>query len=264
MKEKKTRRNSVKKSLKKRKKYRLKPEVKLYVLMVIVSVLFIVVSFTVLFKIRNVSVHNCEKYSEQEIIDVSGIQKDSNLLLLNKNEIKKNIYDKFSYIRNVDIIKKLPDSVEMYISLEVPDFFIEYNEEYFLISQSGKVLEKSESEFTDFLKVNGLDLCDLEENKVVTYKNEENKNLFKQTKEAAEKIFENSIYSIDMSNLNKISVNYKNKISIIVGDTNEINYKLLTAKGIIDDKLEEKTTGKLDVSMVAADNTSYFTPIQSQ
>lgn len=264
MKEKKTKRTSVSKSVKKQRKYRLKPEVKLYFLVVIISVLFVIVSFTVLFKVRNISVQNCEKYSQQEVIEASGIQKGSNLLILNKSKVKKNVCEKFPYVQDVEIIKKLPNSVEIHLNLEVPDFFIEYNEEYFLISKSGKVLEKSESEFTVFLRVNGLNLYNLAESNVIKYKNNEDELLLRQIKECAEKIFERDIYSIDISDMTKINCNYKDKINIIIGDTNEINYKLLTAKEIIDNKLEEKTKGNLDVRGVAVDNTSYFTPVQSK
>ena len=249
-----------KKKRKLRRKYRLKPEVKLYLTIFTFCFLFVVSSFTFLFKIRNLSVNNCEKYSQEEIIDSSGIRLGDNLLLVNKDKAEKNICDKFSYIEKAKITKKIPSSVEIDIKLETPDFFIENNGEYFLISKNSKVLEISNEKFNELIQIKGLELYDLNKNNIIMYKNGQDKSTFKELYHAVQNIFNNQINSIDMSDTNNIILEYNEKINIIIGDISDINYKLSTAKEILENKVDKKISGNVDVSKVASDNTSYFTP----
>ncbi len=246
---------------KRKKKYKIKPEVKLYLVVFLISLLFIVASFTFLFKIKNIYVYNCDKYAQEEIIASSQIRSGSNLLLMNKNVAKKNICESFSYIKDVKIIKKIPNSIEIYINLENPDFFIKNDDKYFLISETGKILESNYNKFDTFLEVKGLNLCNLQEDTVIHYKNEKDKECLKEIRRYIQKYFQNEICMVDMENTNKITLNYNNKIDINIGGVENINYKLLTAKEIIDNKIDKKNSGKLDVSKADSENTSYFTPL---
>ena len=264
-----------KKKKKIKKKRKLKPEVKIYTIILFISFLFVFISFTFLFKIKNIYIYGCEngceKYSQQEIIDSGGIKLGKNLLLLDKDKAAQNITKSFAYIEKTEISKKLPSSIEINIKLETPDFFIEndINSKYFLISLNGSVLEISSKEFDNFPKVKGLslnninDLNNLEhidKKFVISYKNEQEKQVLEEIKNSSRDIFKDKIKVIDIENKDNINLNYENKIKIIIGDIKNINYKMQTAKEIISTKLCEEDKGTLDVSLAEVEGKSYFKP----
>lgn len=254
---------------KNRKKRKLKPEVKTYILLFMLSFLFVFASFTLLFKIKKVYIYGCEKYSQQEIIEASGIRLGENLLLFNKDKAAENITNSFAYVEKTEISKKLPGSLEINIKLETPEFFIENNEKYFLISLSGSVLEISGQEFDGVLKVKGLTLNNLDvlnsleyvdKKIVINYQNEQEKLDLEEIKNNVKNIFQDKIKEINIKNRDKITLSYENRIEIIIGDMKNINYKMQTAKEIISTKLCEEDKGSLDVSLVETDGKSYFKP----
>lgn len=242
------------------KKRRLKPEVKLFLFFASVSFLIILILFMFFFKIENVFVQECEKYSQQEIVNASGIKQGSSLLLLNKKRVQNLIQSQFSYIEKAEIIKKLPNSVEIKLKLEEVDFAYEKNGEFLLVSKNNRLLEKSLVPFDNTLEIKGIELEISDNNQTITYKNPEDFEKIEEIRHYIQNIFGNKINIIDISDFSKIILHYRSQIRIIIGDASDLSYKLLTAKEIIDSKIDECGAGRLDVSEVSGSNTSYFMP----
>ena len=70
----------------------------LRVLSVLLMAIAIVAALTLFFKVNQVSVSGNERYSAQEIIEVSGVEQGDNLILMDKYRIAEKLYTKLPYI----------------------------------------------------------------------------------------------------------------------------------------------------------------------
>lgn len=119
------------------------------VLSVIVLCVVVVLALTLFFRVDRIVVSGQQRYTEQEIVEVTGVQQDDNLYLLNKLDISNNLLKKLPYIEMVQISRKLPDTLLIEVQeCDVPLAIVQDNEAW-LISPKGKIvehLEQSESE----------------------------------------------------------------------------------------------------------------------
>lgn len=71
----------------------------------------LVVALTLFFRVDTIVVTGAERYSEQEILDATGIEQGDNLYLMNKNEVAGRMVTELPYLRSVRINRKLPDTL---------------------------------------------------------------------------------------------------------------------------------------------------------
>lgn len=253
---------SKEKKRKHQKKCKLKSEIKIFLTILLVSLIFIVLSFTVLFKIENISINGCDIYNHKKIIDESGIKIGSNLLLCNKSNVVKNIVNNFPYVEEVKVLKKLPSSVELNIKIGTADFAIENNGEYFYISERGKILEKSGIRPQNLLVIRGVTLNNYSQCAQIEFKNSDVKKIIQEIKENIQNNNLDKIDTIDLSDLNKIILVYDNRINLLMGNLEKFEYKIITAKEILENKINNSEKGNLNLSELEKDNKSYFIPEQ--
>ena len=101
-----------------------------------------VLSFTVFFKIEEVRVVGTDKYSPDEVAAATGIQKEDNLLRIDKAAITEKLLGKYPYIESVEIRRKLPPAVEVIITQAQPEAAIPQGDQVVLINREVKVLER--------------------------------------------------------------------------------------------------------------------------
>jgi len=213
--------------------------------------------FNNFFGIKNIYCESNIKYTHEEIIDSSGIKTGDNLLYLNKNKIKNNIYKKLSYIEKIKIKKKFPDKI--FIETELADikFNIFFDNKYYLISANSKILEERDEPITEYIILTGINfsISDLGD---IIYQNPDIKNIINEISSACENRNLNLIKSIDISDKNNIILNYDNRINILFGDFKDIEYKILTISEIILNRINNTETGTLDIRNLKETNRSYF------
>lgn len=98
--------------------------------------------YSPLFNITEIKVINNKNISQQEIISLSGIQKNENTFKLFKGEIINKIKEN-PYIENVSIRRILPGTVQIEVSEREAAFMLEYANAYVYINTQGYILEIS-------------------------------------------------------------------------------------------------------------------------
>ncbi|MBO4913748.1 MAG: FtsQ-type POTRA domain-containing protein, partial [Oscillospiraceae bacterium] len=109
----------------------------------LVAVAAIVAAVTLFFRMDHIIVRGSERYSEQEIIEASGLTVGENLYFINKFDVKEAIFTKLPYVEEVRINRKLPDTMVIEVReckavAGVGDAF-----GVWLISEQGKLLEQA-------------------------------------------------------------------------------------------------------------------------
>lgn len=214
--------------------------------------------FKTVFSIKDVYAESNVKYDSETIIKVSGIERGDNLCLLNSASSEMRICRELSYIEEASVVKLFPNKVKIETNIAEPKFNLLHEEKYLLVSRGGKILEERDEPQPEVPLLTGLNFSISEESKI-TYESEE-------IQKALVSIFQffedNRLLAaceVDVSDIENITINYDNRIRIILGNGEDIEYKLLTAHEIITGKIRNSETGTLNLSSLTKDNRSYFT-----
>ncbi|MBQ9460533.1 MAG: FtsQ-type POTRA domain-containing protein [Clostridia bacterium] len=226
--------------------------------LVLVSVCF-VLSITVFFKIDEIMVEGDTRYPAEDIISSCKIETGDNLILCNTSPGEAEIWKKFPYIESVNIRKKLFNKIVIEVQEAVPSSLIESDGKYVLLSESGKIIDISDKKQGDVPIIMGAKLMTPKLSSSVKYKDPKVEEYISDILAAAEEYKFGVLKVIDISNLSKITVETKKGLHIIIGTPENVDYKLKTAKKIIDKDIPADDIGTLDVSLSSVDGgKSYF------
>ncbi|MBP3633224.1 MAG: FtsQ-type POTRA domain-containing protein [Oscillospiraceae bacterium] len=82
---------------------------KLIVMLAVVAA--VVLGVAIFFRVNQIQVQGNRIYSQEQVIDVSGVETGDNLLTVNKAAIVGNVYANLPYIRKVSVGRVLPDAI---------------------------------------------------------------------------------------------------------------------------------------------------------
>lgn len=109
------------------------------------------------FNIKNIEIVNNRNIPSEEIIKLSNINKGKNIFYLNLNRSKTNILTN-SYILNVEIKRKLPNTINISVEERTAIFYIKKEDKYLIVGKDGIVLEeKQQINNMKLIKLEGFD-----------------------------------------------------------------------------------------------------------
>lgn len=213
-------------------------------------------------------------YAPEQIQQVGGLVPGQNLVRLNTDYIEQRLKDNLVYIDDVSVVKDYPDKLVINVTEARPGVQIEYEGGYCLMSESGRLLEISQTERNMKLPlVTGLELIpyESEEDKEARLAAEEEgkeeipEPKFKEGTPAAsedeqkivilkellselDKLEFGKIAKIDISERTEIKMVYDGRIQIELGSSVDLDIKLSYIKAVIDSKLPEGYEGTLRYS----------------
>lgn len=119
-----------------------------------------VLAMSVFFKVKTVTVAGAETYSNDAVQEASGIQVGDNLLTFSKARASAQIRAKLSYVDNIRIGIKLPDTVIIYVEELDVAYAVESSQgDWWLINSDGKVVEQIDSrKAADYTQILGVAL----------------------------------------------------------------------------------------------------------
>ncbi|MBQ9937374.1 MAG: FtsQ-type POTRA domain-containing protein [Oscillospiraceae bacterium] len=217
---------------------------------IIVAITAAILSLTVFFNIKAIDIYGESKYSSKQIIKAAGVELDSNLIRLKSKEVEKKIEDKLPYIQNAKIVKKLPTSLEIRVQSAVVAGYIEENGNFSLVSVEGKLLENLKTRPEGYAEIIGVSAENVKLSQTIK---DENGSL-----KSVEKIYsafnsqgQNNITKINVSDSLNMSFVYRNRITVELGSTAELDEKLNFVSKILKDTTK---IGEDDVGTMYASN----------
>lgn len=219
-------------------------------------------SFTVFFKIDDITVQGKTRYKSDDIIAASEIRLGDNLLLCNTAQGSERIKDKFPYIENVTIEKQLFNHININVTEAKPTSIIESDGKYIVLGKSGKIIEIDDKKLYDVPAILGAKLEDVKLSSTIKYKDS---NLKKYLDRVIEAIGTNGlkdlIITVDISNTSNISLFKKNGFKILIGNFENVDYKLKTAAHILETSVKDNMLGTLDVSLASSEGGKSYLKI---
>lgn len=237
--------NRVQNSKRKRRRQRNNSIYYLLVLLLVLGV-GITLSLTLLFNISEIEVVGQSRYQIDEVTAATGLSKGDNLVKADVNEVHDNIMATLMYVDEVRVKKKFPDKMIIEVKPSVPTAMVEIDSEhYILLSETGKILEQLDSANRAVPIIKGYSPKPEIMTGIIKSDDEQKD---KTLKEICRQITALNLYSMvdfDISDIYAISANYEDRISIRLGNSSELDYKLRYAMQILTEQLPTTKEGYL-------------------
>ncbi|MDR0952071.1 MAG: FtsQ-type POTRA domain-containing protein [Oscillospiraceae bacterium] len=143
-----------------------------------VSVLLIlaavVLAVSVFFRVSSIEVTGAGRYTEQEIIDASGLEIGSNLIFLNRAAAAGRITDALPYAGSVEVKRALPNKIVIEVRESGRIACVPSQTEWWLIDNNCRALEECPAEeLGDYLSVTGFYITEPVAGRVITVPDED-------------------------------------------------------------------------------------------
>ena len=102
----------------------------------------IIAAMTLFFRVDNIVVSGQKRYTAEEIQAACGVELGSNMYLLNKYDLRQNIWNQLPYIEDIRINRKLPDTLLIEVRESGRPFALVQDGSAWLVSGSGKIVEQ--------------------------------------------------------------------------------------------------------------------------
>ncbi len=211
----------------------------------IVLVLLIVLFFLInssLFNVSQISVEGNQRFSEQEIIETSGINFDTNILHVDEYAAKENL-EKNAYIVVEDIKRIFPSGVKIIVRERTPVAQIGTVNGYYVIDKEGIALSLNPVKDENLTAVYNLSIAEPFYAQKIVGESEEKLSAMFYVLDAIELYkLQGKIMGIDLSDPQKIMLTYEGNIKVQIGSgiTAKDRFKYLQATvEAVKDKLNE-------------------------
>ena len=103
------------------------------------------VAMTIFFKVEQITVGGNDRYTAEEVVDVSGIELGENMFMLNKYDVISRLTRELPYISTVQLRRRLPSTMAIEVTETQAVAAVESAKAWWLIGADGKLLEKTDS-----------------------------------------------------------------------------------------------------------------------
>ena len=212
------------------------------------------------FNIKNINVIGNSKISSDTIISLSGLYFEQNIFNISKTQIENSIKQN-AYINNVEIKRKLPDTIEIEVEERIATYMLTLGNAYVYINNQGYILEITTENINepiligyktpekDIIEGNRLNEEDLKRiNDVLK---------IVEAMSSGEKAINDLITQIDITDRNDYILTLeKEKKKIHLGDVSDLSTKVLWIDKFLEK--EKKSEGTLYLNVNLNTERPYF------
>jgi len=208
-------------------------------------------ALTMFFRIDMIVVEGNERYTEEQIIKAAGVQKEQNLVLLNKYKVKQAIFDTLPYVETVSINRKYPDALILTVTECAASAALTGESGTWLVSDEGKILERASQIPEGCARVTGCTLIEPEVGGKAVFADEESyklERLLTLLRTAEDKQLLPMIGEIDLSDGTAITFTYLDRFTVKMPWDADIAYKLENVRMVVNE-LEDNQKGTINLMM---------------
>ena len=223
------------------------------ILLLLLLIVAVSVAGSYLFRIETVEFTGNTQYAYDELLSNSGISKGTNILMLDKQQIKANLESRYSYFISVKNIERIfPNKVKITIEERAEYAMVEYEPGvYVTLDQKGFMVRRMVTD-PGLILIKGAGTLRVFEPGVLMIS--ENAALMETAIDVYTAVYETgmnqNVVSIDVADPDTVVIEFTGGFSAIVGDTEEINRKLAILDKLLQKYKEEgKTGGTFNVSV---------------
>ena len=213
--------------------------------------LALVLGLSVFFKVSVIEVEGNFLYTDEEVIEASGIQTGDNLLFVNRFSVDGRIISRLPYVDKVlSVERSLPNRVTITIQESTAMAVLAIDGTNWLLDQNCKVLGEAERP-EDYIEVRGVTARSPVEGATVTGELEEGQKLQLLTQlltEIRDRNMQADITWLDLSNIANPIFDYLGRFTVWMGTEEGLSYKFDKLLSTVS-QLEEGDVGTIDLSI---------------
>lgn len=221
-----------------------------YAMLAIVAfIIFAILSVTVLFNAESIVVEGETIYSDEEIIEASGLKGDENLIRMTTMGLSGKILNKLVSLDSAEVTKKFfPPRIVITVTPAEPMVNFYYAGKNYVISHEGRVMQ-IESSAADCMEVVGYQPGDnVVIGDYITAANPEQDETVRTINQAIEAIGLDGITKLDISDTLSLKLTYDSRVIITLGSILQLEEKLTIVKELVTNYIAETEKVTLDVS----------------
>lgn len=220
----------------------------------------IVLFMSIFFSISKIEVKGNSLYTDNEIINASGIQEGDNLFFVNRIAAGSRVVAKLPYVDSVSITRGLPSSVTIVVEESAAVGYVIVGDEYWTLSQSGKYLGTIEkSAAGKVARISGITAAEPavgDELEAIEGEELRLEYLLALAEQIKGRGLAADVTAIDVSDPQNATIEYQGRFTVKFGENKDVEYKfgkLLSAVS----QLNEDDGGLMDLS---DGNKVYYNP----
>lgn len=200
--------------------------------------------------VENILVDGDDVYSRDEILEAAKLSEGVNMLTVREKSVNESVTKALPFISAIKVDYNLPDTLKLNVISTTERLIIKNANKYICVDKTGKVVSEKKKKLTEgtFL-VQGMQEqdCTVGEMFTPTDKNKEKFNIVLELASAAEnnKIITYGV--INVEDLEDITLTYKSKLRIYLGDGRNLTSKLSQAEQVIEDNEAQDKIGYVNV-----------------
>lgn len=231
-----------------------------YLLVAVVLVLvFVVLSLTVLFHLDHFSVTGELAYTQEEIVEATGLTGGENLLRLNTKEVERTILARLPYLETAEVTVALPDTLEIVCTPAEEYAYAAQDGRYWILDRQGRVLAEKATAPTHLLLLSGVappeqtlnQNADEEERTYITFDDSRTADAFSSLAKQLEGMNMGKVTRINMPSYLDISFVVEERVRIRLGTVVDMEYKMRYVARLF----EEGEIPETEMAVVDASNT---------
>lgn len=204
-------------------------------LFILFCALLCILSFTVLFRMDQVTVTGTDHYDSDYVCRITGIETGDNLLRMRMDTLQKQLLANTLDADRIEVKRRLPSSLEVAFTPAVPTASIKGSGgTYYILSAGCRVLETGALAPTEGTTVlHGFTLTD-EAVTVGSFAAFQENDILTSLRQALDACGMTGITAMDISDRSNIRLLYQQNLVIDLGTTDELDYKLGFIKDCMD------------------------------
>lgn len=219
------------------------------VLMALIVISVIIYLFSPLFYFSNISVLGETSFTEQELIGLSKIDIKKNIYLIDTKTAQRNI-KKNPYINEVSIKRRFPRTLVFSLTQRIPAAALPISAGFVIIDEEGNAL-KIEQDISglSYPMISGIPINKASLGEKIPVKDKEQFSfILKMLSYSQNARLLQSISDINLRDLDNIQMTTTGGIKVLLGDGEDMNYKMLLLNQILVDLYAKGvTTGTIDM-----------------
>lgn len=230
-----------------------------YILLVIVLVIGLAaaLSMTLFFNISEIVVNNETDTPDEQIVELSGIRYQDNLIRLDTIIAAERVRANVVYAEKVTVKRHFPSTVEITVEKAVPVANITQSYGYLLVSSSNRVLEElKEDPYPGLIIISGYNPAEGSIGMVLRSEDEKRDNILKTLTSAVSECGNPLIWSLDMADQSDILVYIGNNAVFHLGSSNDAVYKLNLALDVFERLNKLNASKKYKLTMIGNNQIS--------
>ena len=223
-------------------------------------IVLILLAMSIFFTVTDIEVEGNARYTDEEIILASGLEKGENLFFINRYDAASRIFKKLPYVNDVMVTRELPSRVVISITESSAMGYVTLENDYWVVDQNCKILKKiDQTELKSLIRIDGLVPVDPEEGSIMTVAEEDGAKL-RFLSEILNQLLKRGLWTdvsiIDMSDVTNPAFAYLSRFTVRVGEDADLDYKFGLLQSAVE-QLAEHDAGTLDLSI---DQQVHFSP----